>query len=291
MATDNYLFQDLEYQFMTQLIPYLKNNYFIDVGAEKGAFSLLLCNHDMHGAVIEPLPKHYSVLENLLSQYENICLYPFAITNIDTKQPFYVATNGSEELDYFHSLQKAESPGIFKHDSYFDVECRSLHSLATSRLVSTDIGILKIDTEGNDLNVLRGLGMLRPEVVMCEFFNSGIYSGWPEGEPQPIIDYMFSLGYSKFICFKNTGSLTFINTIPVFYSEKSWGNLIFMQDNLHQQISSIITKLIGEHELNLFRQFEQLNSELVAKERVIQQFITDRNVIETALTTNSPPTV
>jgi FkbM family methyltransferase len=157
MSTE-YLSQETEIKIIDLLIPYLDNSFFVDIGAEKGSFALFLLKHGMNGVLFEPMPKHFPVLEAIVNDYPDVSLLKCAITNVDSKQSFHVATDlQGNELDYFHSLQKAEAPGVFAHNKSFEVECRSIESLVKQGQISSELGILKTDTEGNDLNVLKGL--------------------------------------------------------------------------------------------------------------------------------------
>lgn len=159
--TYNTLSQDTEIRLIKRLAPFLTDKTFVDIGAEKGVFAQTMLELGMNGVLFEPMPKHLPVLQKLVSRYEGAALFTCAVTDTDTTQLFNVATDtDGQELDYYHSLQKAEAPGVFSHSKSFEVECRSLQSLAKRGEIPLNLGVLKTDTEGNDLNVLRGVGDL-----------------------------------------------------------------------------------------------------------------------------------
>ncbi len=271
--TSNYLSQNTEIDLLKRLIPYLSNKNFIDIGAENGVFSLSMLELGMSGVLFEPMPRHFSTLEILVKNYKDVRLYTCAITNIDTRQSFNVAMNDAgQELDYFHSLQKADANGIFSHSSSFEVQCRSLESLNNHSEIPSDIGVLKTDTEGNDLNVLRGLGKLRPEVIICEFFTKGLYNGWSEGSPELIIDYMFGIGYKHFLTIKRIGDLEFMGIGMALYDDKQWGNLFFFRDDFYEKSKSTIAECVLSSEQELIRKFNEYSVELEEKEKNISIF-------------------
>lgn len=271
--TSNYLSQNTEIDLLKRLIPFLSNRNFIDVGAENGVFSQSMLELGMSGVLFEPMPRHFTALEMLVKNFVNVKLYTCAITNIDTTQRFNVAMNeAGEELDFFHSLQKADATGIFSHSSSFDVQCRSLESLNKHSEIPLDIGVLKTDTEGNDLNVLRGLGTLRPEVIICEFFTKGLYNGWSEGSPELIIDYMFGIGYRYFLTIKRIGDLEFMGIGMTLYDDKQWGNLFFFRDDFYEKSKLTIAGCILESERELIRKFNECSVDIEEKEKNINIF-------------------
>lgn len=273
------LSQDTEIVLIDRLVCFLNCKYFIDVGAEKGTFSKIMLGHGMAGVVFEPLPKHFAILNDLVKRYPKAALRTCAITNVDTKQFFNVATDDEgRELDYYHSLQKASAPGIFSHNKSFEVECRSLKSLAERGEIAQEIGVLKTDTEGNDLNVLRGLGLLRPEIVVCEYFSPGLYNGWAEGAPELAIEHMHGLGYEKFLATKRIGALEFLGTSPTLFQDKQWGNLLFFRNDFYKKAESTILKAILEKEIDISRQFAKMDFDLREKEKVIQQLLCERQL-------------
>lgn len=275
--TYNSLSQDTEIKLINQLAPFLANRNFVDIGAEKGVFALTMLELGMRGVLFEPMPKHLPALQELVNRYEVATLYTCAVTDIDTKQLFNVATDADGlELDYYHSLQQADAPGIFSHSKSFEVECRSLQSLAEHGEIPSALGVLKTDTEGNDLNVLRGLGTLRPEMVICEYFTGGLYGGWPEAAPELIIEHMHGLGYRTFLATKRIGDLEFIGIGMALYQEKQWGNLFFFREDFYEKTKSVIAECVLSNEEELSGKFNKINAELEEKEKVIQQLLLER---------------
>jgi FkbM family methyltransferase len=276
--TYNSLSQDTEIALINQLAPFLDNKSFIDIGAEKGVFALTMLKLGMSGSLFEPMEKHHSVLQELTDRYSGVNLYKCAVTDIDATQMFNVATDiDGRELDYYHSLQKASAPGIFTHSKSFEVECRSLQSLVERGEIPSTLGVLKTDTEGNDLNVLRGLGPLRPEIVICEYFTHGLYGGWSEAAPESIIEYMRGLDYRMFLVTKRIGDLEFIGVNTALYHERQWGNLFFFRDDFYKKAKSTIAECVFSNEGELSERFNKILAGLEEKEKVIQQLLLERS--------------
>lgn len=285
--TYNSLSQDTEIMLISRLVPFLTKRNFVDIGAEKGTFSLTMLELGMSGVMFEPMPRHHSILQKLVSKYAGVTLHTCAITDTDKKQQFNIATDeNGREIDYYHSLQKAEAPGIFTHSKNFEIECRSIQSLVKCGEIPHDLGILKTDTEGNDLNVLRGLGTLQPEIVICEYFTKGLYDGWSEGAPELIIDYMRGLGYQTFLATKRIGDLEFIGINIALHQEKLWGNLFFFKDDFYEKAKSTVAECILRKDEELSNKFIQINIQLVEKEKVIQQLLSQRETPKTKHTSN-----
>jgi FkbM family methyltransferase len=134
----------------------------VDVGAHFGesfepfairGWEVLAFEPDTHEG------KHAAIHARLNS---NSHFFNFALSSVECdKSPFYVSgvSTGISGLIPFHSSHAESSVVVVK----------------TLRGVLEEFGIrkvdfLKIDTEGNDLLVLQGLGWdIKPEVILCEF--------------------------------------------------------------------------------------------------------------------------
>ena len=104
--------------------------------------------------------------------------------------------------DYFHSLLRVEAHRSFTTAQSIAVQCRSLASLAREGLISQEIGVFKTDTEGYDLNVVRGMGDVRAEVLVCEFVTPSLYRTWTGSFPEALIEAAFDRGYEACIAVK-----------------------------------------------------------------------------------------
>jgi FkbM family methyltransferase len=263
--------QSAEIELMCLLVPLLRAKSFVDVGAEKGAIANALFQCGLTGTLFEPLPRHLPALQ-ALARVHSGKVYPWAITDSDDTRQFHVATNADgHELDYFHSLERIHDDARFAHSKSFDVNCRSLASLVAEGLLPNTPGILKIDTEGRDLAVLRGLGAMRPELVVCEFFTEGLYDGWKEAHPSLAIEYLRKLGYARYLAFKRVEGFEQCVVGPCGFLPRQWGNLVFFSDELFSKAEILIVRHLERAEAALVDQWLAISTDREAKESVIRQ--------------------
>ena len=268
---NNSLGQDAEIAFLRQLAPYLNAKSFVDVGAEKGSIAAAMFACGLSGVMFEPLPKHFEALAAIASDNGGR-VYPWAIAEADDTRKFFVASDANGvALDHFHSLERLDGDSRFQHGHAFDVVCRSLSSLMSEGVVTVSPGVLKIDTEGRDLAVLQGMGEMRPELVVCEFFTEGLYDGWHAAMPRLAIEHMRSLGYQRFVAFKRVEGFEQCAMGPCEFLPRQWGNLFFFSDGLFSRVEATITAFLVGCERDLVEHWTKVSEDRVAKERVIRQ--------------------
>lgn len=242
---DNLYRQDTDVELIGILKPYLNNLQFFDVGAEKGGFSEALLELGFEQAFIfEPLPSHQKKLADKFSSAP-VRIFPCALDAEDRQASFHVACDeDGKELDYFHSLNKIPAHGFFKHSKEIPVDCRSLDSLVKGDEIPSKVGVLKIDTEGNDLKVLLGLGNLRPEVILCEYVPKEIYPEWEYSFADKLIPYAKSLGYDVVLAVqRRAGSDSeTVRLNPVSFTPQDWGNLVFLTKELFLRAGPDVVK-------------------------------------------------
>ena len=265
--------QSAEIELMCLLAPYLQAKSFVDVGAEKGAIASALFQSGLVGTLFEPLPRHLPALQALAQRYGGN-VYPWAVADADDTRQFHVATDAEgRELDYFHSLERIDGDARFAHGKSFDVSCRSLASVMAEGLLPNKLGILKIDTEGRDLSVLHGLGSLRPELVVCEFFTEGLYDGWRDAHPLLAIEHMQKLGYTRYLAYKRVEGFDHCAMGPCGFLPRQWGNLVFFSDELFSNATATIVGHLERAEAALIDQWLAISADREAKESVIGQQI------------------
>jgi len=267
--------QGTEFDIIRKLIPFLKHKTFVDIGAEKGAFSRFLMEHQLTGAIFEPCPKHHAVLMDLAKSNDSR-FYPYAVDSSDRTADFYIASDDNgEPLDYYHSLHYLSDDPRVNHSKKIPVTCRSLESLLNEGVISEKIGILKIDTEGNDLQVIQGINGVAPEVLICEFFTKGLYAGWDEAEPEGLISAVKEkLGYDHYLAIKRFNDNELISLGPSVFLEAQWGNLIFLEPSLFIKCFDDLQPIIATSERKLFDfqgVIKTLNEEIEMLRRVCDE--------------------
>lgn len=118
----------------------------IDVGANKGVYTRLLANLASHVHAFEPNPKAFRWLNRALP--DNVTTHPIALSNSDGRADLYLPQRGKGFSNQLGSLSamKADAP-----HAKLTVQTRTLDSCALS-----DVGFIKIDVEGFELQVLEG---------------------------------------------------------------------------------------------------------------------------------------
>jgi FkbM family methyltransferase len=256
VTSGQFLTQDTEIQLLSVCLPHVTQRSFVDVGAERGAFARFLAEQGFRGVCFEPLPKHQEALNALAQQYP-VTHHSLACDEHDHQAEFHIACDeDGAPLDYFHSLQLLTGDQRVHHQQKLNVTCRSLKSLCKEGVIEQNLGALKIDTEGNDLRVLRGIGPVRSDVLICEFFTAGIYSGWSEASPGGLIAEARKLGYSTWLAIRRRGAAELVSLCPSHFTEREWGNLIFLSEAVFQSARPQIGEIIAKSEQRVFAALE-----------------------------------
>jgi hypothetical protein len=102
-----------------------------------------------------------------------------------------------------------------------------------ANLVPSEVGLIKIDTEGNDLQVIRGMGACSSRVLMAEFWDSKMVFGRSGAmyRLSDLVGEVRSHGYLWHIIIYRS------NNKPISYYcnqdqsvAESWGNVICFKD-------------------------------------------------------------
>ena len=253
------------------LARHVSQKAFIDVGAEKGTVSRAFFEIGFKGVLFEPFPAHLPVLQRLVEGTESR-VFGFAIDETDREGTLHVAVDEEgKERDHFHSLRRIDAHPFVKHARALPIQCRSLASLASEGLISQEVGILKVDTEGCDLNVLRGMGDVRAEVLVCEFVTPSLYSTWSGSFPEPLMEAAKERGYQACVAVKRMAGHELVVFDPQGFVDGQWGNLVFTSRKLLDCARSEISRIAYESEKALANVIRQHAEALEAKEAVIRE--------------------
>lgn len=269
-AARDALGQELEIELIRALARHVRARYFVDVGAEKGLFAQAMFECGLRGALFEPMPRHRAALQALAARHDSRA-YEYAIDETDGDRELFVATGADGvELDFFHSLERLDGAAQFRHSRSLRVHCRSLQSLLRDGVLPPAVGILKTDTEGHDAQVLRGMGALRPELVVCEYFTEGLYPGWNGAHPHVAIELMRERGYARYLATKRVGEFEYCSASPAAFLPRQWGNLFFLTEELFAASEETLVAFLARVESGFLAEMEAIASDRVAKEAVIQ---------------------
>ncbi len=170
-----------EEYFVSRLLPRLLQNQtpiFFDVGANQGDYSVLLVNQfpDAKIFAFEPHPKNYLALTQL--DFAKLSSFELALSDVAGLITLY------DHADYDGTtnatLYKDVIGDIYHKDSNtHEVMADTLDSIVNTHNINT-IDFMKIDTEGNELAILRGgAGLLQQErigAIQFEFNEMNVIS-------------------------------------------------------------------------------------------------------------------
>jgi len=230
---------DPKTRLMTYLYSYLSNRRAIDIGANIGDVSEKLLEAGYEVYAFEPFLEVFEKLKHRFSNDNQFHGYPVAVGSTDETKEFHLAQDQTEENIYkdstfYNSLTKHAMPGDIIFTSSITVPVRSLESLHASGELPDDIGLVQVDTEGFDLEVLRGMGNYRYPVVVAEFWDSQFPFGLSEAFNR--LDAMVGEMKAKSYCWHLVIYRVWGSDEVLFYCnhpesiEKSWGNVFFFQE-------------------------------------------------------------
>ena len=145
----NNIFFDHEYSIKKNYLPSTPITV-VDVGANVGLFALYMeLTHSIDTIhCFEPCPNSFELLRKNIADFKNIHIHPLGLSN----------RNGSALLK-LHPKNSGENKIVKEtHDSDKTIEVRICSAEdAFSRLGLTYIDVLKIDTEGSEIQILESL--------------------------------------------------------------------------------------------------------------------------------------
>jgi FkbM family methyltransferase len=160
-----------------------------DVGANIGQAARLFSGR-FPGALVysfEPFPGAFKELQGNVAACRNVTTLPFGFSEKQGNQTFYL--NRGSELNSL--LPNAREGGAYIDQSYFNpvgtcqVDLSTVDQFCSDRQIER-IDLLKIDTQGSELSVLRGavrqLASGRVRCVLLEVNFVSLYEGQPSFE-------------------------------------------------------------------------------------------------------------
>jgi len=249
VETGEYGFTNPEIGLFSFLYSYLPNRRALDIGANHGSVSELLLKAGYEVYAFEPLPQVYEGLVRRLGNRHGFHAFPLALGSQEAEMPLHVATDLSAgnvygDASVYSSLTQHSMPADLPFTSSRPVMVKTLAGLHDAGTLPSGIGLVKIDTEGYDLEVVRGMGERRYPVVATEFWDSEIPFG---GSNQlytvdSLVGEMRGRGYlwhivlyriwgqnqSGFYCNHDKsvpmtwGNVVFFRDYPIFAQAQSW---------------------------------------------------------------------
>jgi FkbM family methyltransferase len=190
----------------------IKIKFFIDVGAHKGSYTdLVLKNFKVEKIfMFEPQKKILKLIKKKYKKIRNVKIFNYAISDKNKIQKIYInrhdLTSSLTKLNESNSYLKKKSK-LFTENKEQSL-IKETYNVETIRLSNVlnkvplkKIELLKIDTEGHELEVLLGLGkrIKDTQYILIEFHRDKIYYNY---KPKKIHNYLIKNNFALEETFK-----------------------------------------------------------------------------------------
>ena len=164
------------------------NKCSIDVGGNVGHISYFLSNYSKKVHSYEAVEVVYDRLKDLEKTKDNIVVYNKAVSDFCGKAQFYV-----DHLRLSNSGLQNLGPVGTHFKKVTDFKSTEVDVVTIDSMELDNIGIVKIDVEGTELDVLKGA----KDTIKDQFpdFIVEIYSPFSKCPVSKIFDFMFKRGY------------------------------------------------------------------------------------------------
>lgn len=239
--------QGAELGLIAALIPKLGDRSAIDVGSEHGAMAAILRDAGLDPTwLIEPFPCNVARLRERFGTDPGVHVLDVAAGMRDGTAELHLAHDGSgQSLDAFHALRPGRSSTDLVWEGTVPVRVRSLDSLRAAGEIPGRVGLLKIDAEGADADVLRGAASIAADVVMVEFWRDlpSTTGPCPYGieELRSLVE---PLGPRHFLFVRHgRRHLSVGRWDTADPADGEWGNLVFVADSLVEAAEAALPAL------------------------------------------------
>ncbi len=239
VETSDYFATNPELGLLSFLYSYLPSRTVLDIGAHVGDVSEHLLKTGYEVYAFEPYPESFRRLNERLRSRSAFHPSNLALGSVSGEMPLHLVSDHSPDNQYedptvFYSLSKHGMPTDLIFQGSVPVKVRTLSELHHEGQVPEDVSLVKIDTEGYDLEVIRGMGDRRYPAVMVEFWDHNIPFA-AQGlryTLESMVCEMQQRGYFWYIViyrlWGENHTAFFCNhdrSVP-----NSWGNILFFQD-------------------------------------------------------------
>ena len=239
VVTDPSYFQAIDIELMVYLYSYLPQQKAIDVGANRGDVSTRLLQAGYEVYAFEPFPAVLAQLQERLGQNTNFHAFSYALGSANETRDLYLVVDQTEDktfddASFYSSLTRHSlTEGLTFQDS-IAVEVKTIASLHEAGNLPDDIGLVKIDAEGFDLEVIKGMGDFCYPVVVAEFWDPTFPFG-QTGAMNHLKDLVPAMRQRDYrwhiVIYRIWGQHEVSYYCNSDYSlENSWGNVFFFQD-------------------------------------------------------------
>ena len=248
VVTNQINFPGVEVELMCYLYSYLPYPSALDIGANQGDVTERLLQTGYEVYAFEPFLPVVEKLKNRLSNFSNLHVFPLALGAINEERELHLVGDQNlvndpnsqplyPDADYtlLSSINIHSLPEGMVFTEKVPITVTTLETLHQQQQVPMEVGLVKIDTEGFDLQVIQGMGDYRYPVVVAEFWDEKFPFGefGVDNRLPNLVEAMKLRGYRWFIVIYRV----FPNNEVSFYCNhlisvgSSWGNVFFFQEH------------------------------------------------------------
>ena len=203
----------------------IKVNFFLDIGAHLGTYTDLILKNNMNCKILmfEPQIEIFKELKKKYQNQKSVIAFNYAISNKNGFRKLYINKHDltstfskfdlkNRFLNYKAKLFNSSLKEMTKRIEI--VKTRTLKKITSEKKIKK-IDLVKIDTEGHDLEVLKGLGK-KINIIKCiliELHQDTIYHSY---KPKRIHNYLIK---NNFVL-KKIYSFPFTTWEDRFYTNK-----------------------------------------------------------------------
>lgn len=211
----------------------IKNKQMIDIGAHQGDTLKPFLMNGWKVYAFEPIELNRNRIYQKYSNQDNLIIRPEAISSTSGTKNFHLAVNNDGSLhEYYHSLENIKNDVYHRKGNTIKIEAVSINDLIECGDLPKSVGFLKIDTEGHDLEVLKGAADLECDAISVEFWCEQHTLGLSPSPPEEMISLLSERGYKYFILISREGNykICYLYSSLAGLSRNSWGNIVFYKD-------------------------------------------------------------
>jgi FkbM family methyltransferase len=207
----------------------------IDVGAERGGFAASMLTSGVEDVyALDANPENANTLKALFGDDARVKVKALAISDSDGSAELHISSSpDGGPLPFGHTLLECEDTDEIAWRQTVTVARRSLGSLIDAGELPGKVGIVKIDTEGHDLAVVRGMGPLQADVVMVEHWTDLPHGLGPcPWTTQQMLDELAPRGFSHFVFVVHRDEFVTLKWDDGEVESGAMGNLVFIHDDV-----------------------------------------------------------
>jgi FkbM family methyltransferase len=240
--------QDAELHLLGGLVAGLDHRTMIDVGAERGSMAEGMLRAGVESLyALDAASTNASALRKRFAGDARVTVHECAVSDEDGYAELHLSTDpDGSPLSFGHTLLECADTDEIAWGQTVTVARRSLRSMIEAGEVPNRTGILKIDTEGHDLAVVRGMGPLQSDVVMVEHWTDLPHGLGPC--PWTVEEMLAELGprgFSHFAFVVHRGEFVTLKWDDAEVERGAMGNLIFLHERVIVALMPAILDVAG----------------------------------------------